>query len=172
MKWKKPSKPWLFPKFQVILKTFGNHIAFKAETTNDLFAGIWLTLYNMKKKQLREMWAAIHTFPGKMIVLGALLGGPMANGAYLAGLSMAGAYAIPITATCSLFGAVFAWIFLKQKPTKKVAAGMVLCVAGALSLTGQNQSQAPILPWESHAPLLRQSAGGLRVWYQVTAALS
>lgn len=57
---------------------------------NDLFAGIWLSLYNIKKGQFKKVWENIPTFPGRMIVLGALLGGPMANGAYLAGLSMAG----------------------------------------------------------------------------------
>ena len=67
-----------------------------------------------------------------MIVLGSLLGGPIANGAYLVGLALAGAYAIPISATCSLFGAIFSWLFLKQRPTKRVVAGMVVCVAGAI----------------------------------------
>lgn len=99
---------------------------------NDLFAGIWLTIYNAKCGRLKELGRSLNTFPGKMIVLGSLLGGPIANGAYLVGLAMAGAYAIPISATCSLFGAIFAWIFLKQKPTKRVVAGMVICVAGAI----------------------------------------
>ena len=67
-----------------------------------------------------------------MIVLGSLLGGPVANGAYLVGLALAGAYAIPISATCSLFGAIFSWIFLKQRPTKRVVAGMIICVSGAI----------------------------------------
>ena len=96
---------------------------------NDLFAGIWLTIYNARCGRLGELGRSLHTFPGKMIVLGSLLGGPIANGAYLVGLAMAGAYAIPISATCSLFGAIFAWIFLKQKPTRRVVAGMVIDVA-------------------------------------------
>ena len=88
---------------------------------NDLFAGIWLTIYNAKMRAARRAGAEpTYTFPGKMIVLGSLLGGPIANGAYLVGLAMAGAYAIPISATCSLFGAIFAWIFLKQKPDADV----------------------------------------------------
>ncbi|MBE5982271.1 DMT family transporter [Lacrimispora sp. AGF001] len=99
---------------------------------NDLFAGIWLTAYNAKSGRLREMGRSLNTFPGKMIVIGSILGGPIANGAYLVGLAMAGAYAIPISALCSLFGAIFAWIFLKQKITKRVMVGMVVCVAGAI----------------------------------------
>ncbi len=99
---------------------------------NDLFAGIWLTAYNAKSGRIREMGRSLNTFPGKMIVIGSLLGGPIANGAYLVGLVMAGAYAIPISALCSLFGAIFAWIFLKQKITKRVMLGMLVCVAGAI----------------------------------------
>ncbi|MEY8354204.1 DMT family transporter [Lachnospiraceae bacterium 54-53] len=99
---------------------------------NDLFAGLWLTAYNAKSGRIREMGRSLNTFPGKMIVIGSLLGGPIANGAYLVGLAMAGAYAIPISALCSLFGAIFAWIFLKQKITKRVMAGMLVCVAGAV----------------------------------------
>ena len=99
---------------------------------NDLFAGIWLSIYNIKRGRMAEVWQCLKTRPGQMIVLGSLLGGPVANGAYLVGLALAGAYAIPISATCSLFGAIFSWLFLKQRPTKRVVAGMVVCVAGAI----------------------------------------
>ena len=81
---------------------------------------------------MAEVWQCLKTRPGQMIVLGSLLGGPVANGAYLVGLALAGAYAIPISATCSLFGAIFSWIFLKQRPTKRVVAGMIICVSGAI----------------------------------------
>lgn len=99
---------------------------------NDLFAGIWLSVYNIKRGRMAEVWQCLKTRPGQMIVLGSLLGGPIANGAYLVGLALAGAYAIPISATCSLFGAIFSWLFLKQRPTKRVVAGMIICVAGAI----------------------------------------
>ena len=110
---------------------------------NDLFAGIWLTIYNANGGRLGELGRSLNTFPGKMIVLGSLLGGPIANGAYLVGLAMAGAYAIPISATCSLFGAIFAWIFLKQKPTKRVVAGMMICVAGAIIINWVKPEGSP-----------------------------
>lgn len=110
---------------------------------NDLFAGIWLTIYNAKCGRLNELGRSLNTFPGKMIVLGSLLGGPIANGAYLVGLAMAGAYAIPISATCSLFGAIFAWIFLKQRPTKRVVTGMLICVAGAIVINWVKPEGSP-----------------------------
>ncbi|WP_333646482.1 DMT family transporter [Lacrimispora sp.] len=99
---------------------------------NDLIAGIWLTIYNAKDGRLPELGRSLNVFPGKIIVLGSLLGGPIANGAYLVGISLAGAYAIPISALTALFAAVFGRIFLKQKITPRVMVGMLVCVAGAI----------------------------------------
>lgn len=110
---------------------------------NDLLAGIWLVIYNAKCGRLPEIGRTLKTFPGKMVLLGALLGGPLANGAYLIGLALAGAYAIPISATCALFGALFSWIFLKQKPTKRVVAGMVVCVVGAIVINWVKPEGSP-----------------------------
>jgi drug/metabolite transporter (DMT)-like permease len=118
-------------------------VPFVCSGLNDLFAGIWLTIYNAKQGRLKEIPRSLNTFPGKMIVLGALLGGPIANGAYLVGLALAGVYAIPISATCSLFGAIFAWIFLKQKPTKRVVGGMIICVAGAIVINWVKPEGSP-----------------------------
>jgi drug/metabolite transporter (DMT)-like permease len=110
---------------------------------NDFLAGIWLLIYNAKKGRLPELGRTLATKPGKMLVIGFLLGGPVANGLYLVGLAMAGAYAIPISATCSLFGSLFAWIFLKQKPTKRVVLGMVMCVGGAIIINLVKPEGAP-----------------------------
>lgn len=118
-------------------------VPFVTSGLNDFFAGIWLLFYNGGKGRLKEIGRSLKTFPGKMVVVGALVGGPVANGAYLAGLAMAGAYAIPISATCSLFGALFAWIFLKQKPTKRVVLGMIICVAGAITINWVKPEGSP-----------------------------
>ncbi|WP_313154301.1 DMT family transporter [Lacrimispora sp.] len=99
---------------------------------NDLFAGIWLTAYNVKTGRIREIGRSLSLFPGKIILIGSLVGGPIASGAYLMGLAMAGAYAIPISAMYILFGALFARVFLKQKIVPRVGIGMVICVVGAI----------------------------------------
>lgn len=103
-----------------------------ASAINDLIAAIWLLIYNAQTGRIREIGRSLRTFPGFIVILGAILGGPVANGAYLMGLSMAGAYAIPISALFTLFGAVFARIILKQKITKRVGFGMFVCVVGAI----------------------------------------
>jgi len=103
-----------------------------ASALNDSIAAIWLLIYNTITGRIREIGRSIRTFPGFVVILGALVGGPIASGAYLMGLAMAGAYAIPISALYTLFGAFFARIILKQKITARVGVGMTICIIGAI----------------------------------------
>lgn len=101
---------------------------------NDFLGGCVLLLNVIRTGKAKELSRSLATKPGKIMLLGFILGGPVANGAYLVGLSLAGAVAIPVTATTAAFGALFAAIFLKQKITPRVGFGMLLCVAGAVIL--------------------------------------
>lgn len=103
-----------------------------ATAINDSLAAIWLLIYNAMTGRLSEIGRSLRTFSGFIVVIGALVGGPIASGAYLMGLAMAGAYAIPISALYCLFGAVFARIILKQKITPRVGIGMAICIIGAI----------------------------------------
>jgi drug/metabolite transporter (DMT)-like permease len=102
---------------------------------NDSMAFIWLLIYNMINGRIKEVGRSLFTFPGLMVAIGALLGGPIANGAYLVGIACAGAAAIPISALCPMFGALFARIVLKQKISKRVGAGMIICIIGAVLIS-------------------------------------
>lgn len=103
-----------------------------ATAINDSLAAIWLLIYNAMTGRISEIGRSLRTFSGFIVVIGALVGGPIASGAYLMGLAMAGAYAIPISALYCLFGAVFARIILKQKITPRVGIGMGICMVGAI----------------------------------------
>lgn len=104
---------------------------FVCSAINDSVAAIWLLIWNVFKGRGREIGRSVVTIPGIMVILAAFFGGPLANGAYLVGIGAAGAAAIPISALCPMFGAIFARIFLKQKIEKRVAVGMVICIIGA-----------------------------------------
>lgn len=103
-----------------------------ASAINDALAAIWLLIYNTMTGRIREIGRSLRTFSGFIVIIGALVGGPIASGAYLMGLAMAGAYAIPISALYCLFGAIFARIILKQKIEPRVAVGMGICIIGAI----------------------------------------
>lgn len=108
---------------------------FVASALNDTIAAIWLIIFNTMKGRLKEIGRSLRVFPGLMVILGALFGGPIANGAYLIGIASAGAAAIPISALFPMFGAIFARIFLKQQISKRVAAGMAICIGGAIMIS-------------------------------------
>lgn len=99
---------------------------------NDGLAGVWLLIYNIKQGRGKEIIRSFNTKPGKIVCLAAIMGGPIANAAYLIAIKDASAaYALPISALFPVFGAILARIFLKQKVSLRIAVGMVLCVIGA-----------------------------------------
>jgi drug/metabolite transporter (DMT)-like permease len=106
-----------------------------ASAINDTMAFIWLILFNGAKGRLKEVGRSFCTFPGLMVILGGLIGGPIANGAYLVAIALAGAAAIPISALCPMFGVILSRIVLKQKISKRVGVGMIICVAGAVLIS-------------------------------------
>lgn len=110
-------------------------VPFVASAINDSIAAIWLIIFNVMKGRLKEIGRSLCVFPGLMVVLGALFGGPIANGAYLIGIASAGAAAIPISALFPMFGAIFARMFLKQQISRRVAIGMGICIVGAIMIS-------------------------------------
>ncbi|EHQ92065.1 DMT family transporter [Desulfosporosinus youngiae] len=111
-------------------------IPLAAACINDSLAGLWLLLYNVGAGRLKEILRSLKTFPGLMVCVAALFGGPVANGGYLLGISMAGpAYALTITALYPIVGALLSWIFLKQQIVPRVWVGMLLSVTGAIVIS-------------------------------------
>ena len=102
-----------------------------------------LLLNVIRNGKFKELGRTLATKPGKIMLLGYVLGGPVANGAYLVGLYLAGAFAIPISATTAAFGALFSAIFLKQKLSFRVIMGMLLCVVGAVIINLVKPDSAP-----------------------------
>ncbi|MER0122631.1 DMT family transporter [Streptococcus sp. ZJ93] len=110
---------------------------------NDFLGGCILLLNVIRTGKFHELARSLATKPGKIMLLGYILGGPVANGAYLVGLYLAGAFAIPISATTAAFGAIFAAIFLKQKINARVVGGMVFCIIGAIIINMVKPDGAP-----------------------------
>lgn len=110
---------------------------------NDFLGGCALLLNVVRTGKFHELARSLATKPGKIMLLGYILGGPVANGAYLVGLYLAGAFAIPISATTAAFGALFAALFLKQKLNARVIGGMAFCIIGAIIINMVKPEGAP-----------------------------
>jgi len=92
---------------------------------HDGFAGLWLAIYNLFTGRWKDIGRSLKTFPGFIVCLGALLGGPIGMGAYLLGINFAGAaYAMGISAGYPVVGAIMARLILKEKISPRVWFGI------------------------------------------------
>ena len=100
---------------------------------HDGFAALWLFIHNVINGKWRDYVRTLKTRPARMIVLAAILGGPIGMSSNLLGIYFAGAsYTAAITAAYPAIGAILGSIFLKEKISRRVWAGISLAIIGSL----------------------------------------
>lgn len=96
------------------------HAALVSATFHDVFAALILLLYLTARGRLAQTVSALKTPNGKMVMLGALLGGPIGMSGYLAAIEHIGAgYTAAISAFYPAVGAFLAVVILKEKMKPK-----------------------------------------------------
>lgn len=111
---------------------------------NDSVSGIWALANAGIKGKLGDFFRTIKTVPGVMMILAALIGGPIASAAYVIALQMAGSIVIPIAALNTAVGAILGKILFKQDLNKRMVSGVAICVlAGVLIGTTSLGGDAP-----------------------------
>jgi drug/metabolite transporter (DMT)-like permease len=113
---------------------------------NDGVSAFWIFLYNLKRGYPGALRIGVGTQTGRLVILGAFLGGPLASALFLGALKKANAaYVLPISALCPLFGCLFARLFLKQCISKKTGLGMGVCILGTalVSLSRPSNTASP-----------------------------
>ena len=103
---------------------------------NDTISAIWCIGIATAKGKMGDFFRTLKTKPGRMMMLAALLGGPIASTAYIVALQMAGSIVIPITALCPAIGAIMARILFKQKLTPRMILGIAICFGATLMIGG------------------------------------
>ncbi|MDR1657608.1 MAG: DMT family transporter [Deltaproteobacteria bacterium] len=99
---------------------------------HDTFAALWVGVHNIRAGKFKEYGRTLRTKPGKMVCIGAILGGPIGMSGYLLGITFVNpAFALPITAAYPAVAAVLATIFFKERNPLRVWAGVLLCIAGS-----------------------------------------
>lgn len=107
---------------------------------HDFFSSLWMLLYMGVRKQLKSVVRALKTKSGKFIVLGALLGGPIGMSGYVAAIQFIGpAYTAFISAMFPALGALFSYIFLKEKMTGLQIGGLVVSIGGVIAMGYSSQ---------------------------------
>lgn len=116
---------------------------------HDFFSTLWMFLYMGFKKQFKNVIKALKTRSGKFIILGALLGGPIGMSGYVAAIQLIGpAYTAIISALFPALGALFSYIFLKEKMKPLQLIGLFVSILSIIALgytPGQANSRHMIL---------------------------
>ncbi len=99
---------------------------------NDICSAIWSLGYAGVIGRLGDFARAIQTKPGKILVLAAIIGGPLASTCYVIGLQMAGSIIVPIAALNAAIGAIIGRFLYKQKLTAGMICGIIICFAAAV----------------------------------------
>jgi len=108
---------------------------------NDTCSAVWALMYATAKGKIGDFFRCLKTLPGGVMILAALIGGPISSTAYVVALQMAGSIVVPISALCPAIGAILARVLFKQELNKRMVLGIAICVfasfmIGSTSLGG------------------------------------
>lgn len=113
-------------------------IAFAAIASSflhDACSAIWLMLYMGAKRRLKDTLAALKTRSGKVVMLGALLGGPIGMTGYVIAINNIGAaYTAIISAFYPALGAFLSFVLLKEKMDAKQITALVAALVGVMAM--------------------------------------
>ena len=99
---------------------------------NDICSAVWTLIYAAIIGRLGDFARSINTKPGRILIVAAIIGGPIASTAYVVGLQMAGSIIVPIAALNAAIGAIIGRIIYKQKLSGGMILGIVICFAAAV----------------------------------------
>jgi len=112
---------------------------------NYTLSAIWSIGICGVRGKLRDVTRSLKTKPGKILILAALVGGPISTTAYVVALQLAGSIAIPIAALCPAIGAILSRIFYKQKLNLRMGCGILICLIASvlIAIQGLEVDAAP-----------------------------
>ena len=103
---------------------------------NDTLGGIWCLIQSAVAGKLGDVGRTLRTKPGLVMIVCALIGGPLASTAYVIGLQTAGSLAATTAALNSAIGAILGRLLFKQKLNLRMVVGIIICFAAAIILGG------------------------------------
>ena len=100
---------------------------------HDAACAIWLFLYMGVRRRLGDTLRALKTRSGKVVMLGALLGGPLGMTGYLVAINNIGAgYTAIISAFYPAFGTFMAFVLLKERMRPRQLVVLACALAGVM----------------------------------------
>jgi len=118
-------------------------LAALGSAVNDTMSGIWALINVTVKGELGDFFRTLKSKPGVVMIVCALIGGPLASTAYVAALQMGGSIIVPICALNASFGAIIGHFVFKQAINRRMMAGILLCLIAAGVIGGPSFSLLP-----------------------------
>ncbi|MBQ9068821.1 MAG: hypothetical protein IJ131_07140 [Eggerthellaceae bacterium] len=103
---------------------------------NDTLSGIWFLILSAARGKLADVGRTFRTKPGLVMIICALIGGPLASTAYVVGLQTAGSLAATVAALNSAIGAILGRLLFKQTLNLRMVVGIIVCFGSAIILGG------------------------------------
>lgn len=102
---------------------------------HDVFCAIWMFIYMAIRGRLKDTWEALKTRSGRVVILSALLGGPIGMTGYVIAINNIGAgYTAIISSFYPAFGTVMAVLFLKEKMQLKQVVALMIALVGIIMM--------------------------------------
>lgn len=102
---------------------------------HDMFSSFWMILYMIVTKQLSKVIRVLRTRSGKFICIAAIFGGPIGMASYLLAIKYIGVgYTASISSIYPAVGAFWAYLFLKEKLSKRGFIGLILSISSVIML--------------------------------------
>lgn len=102
--------------------------------TTDSCSAIWALCIAAVRGRLSDFFRCLTTKPGLVMVVAALVGGPIASTCYVIGLQKAGSIVVPISALCPAIGAILGRVWFKQELSPRMLLGIAICFAASLMI--------------------------------------
>jgi len=102
--------------------------------TNDTCSAVWAFGVAGIRGRVGDFFRCLKTKPGLVMVVAALIGGPIATTAYVIGLQKAGSIVVPISALCPAFGAILGRVWFKQELNARMMLGIAICFVASLMI--------------------------------------
>lgn len=112
---------------------------------HDAFCAIWLLVYMGTRGRLNDTIVALKTKSGLVVMLGALLGGPLGMTGYLLAIANIGAgYTAIISAFYPAFGALLSYLLLREKMTKGQLVALFVALGGIIAMGVVSSGEATV----------------------------
>lgn len=121
--------------------------SFTSTFLHDGTSAVLMLVYNAARGKLAKTWGLLRSRTGLLVVLAAVIGGPLGMTGYVFAINQIGAaYTLAITAFFPAYGAAIAHVFLKERMRPYQWAGLAACLV-AVAAIGFNPDDAVSGSW-------------------------